>query len=185
MEFPEFIDILAPYITIPANIDLNIVFDNAFEFLQFPLENGNIWGVPSNTVTVTIDGSIESVWLRILNFVNKFVEIVPPEFAQYLPDIDISEILNDYGIDTMYQIDIPEVPANLLPYHSDTTPLFEVVGSENINVAAGQFNAARISIIDDNGRIYYSEDEGNLIKIVGYIGDYVSIIDDINLELKE
>lgn len=185
MEFPKFIDILKPYISIPANIDINIEFDNAFEILQFPLENENIWGFPANTITVTIDGSIESIWLRILNFVNKFVPIIPEEFAQYLPDIDISEILNDYGIDTEYQIDMPEVPANLLPYHSDTTPLFEVMGSENINVEAGQFNAVKISIIDDNGGMYYSESEGNIIKIIGYISDYIPIIDDINLELKE
>ena len=185
MEFPKFIDILKPYISIPANIDINIAFDNAFEVIQFPLENENIWGFPANTVTVDIDGSIESIWLRILNFVNKFVPIIPEEFAQYLPDIDISEILNDYGIDTNYQIDIPEVPANLLPYHDDTTALFEVAGSENINVEAGQFNAVKISIIDDNGRMYYSESEGNIIKIIGYVSDYIPIIDDINLELKE
>ena len=185
LELPGFIDILTPYMSIPANIDINIEFDNPYELIQFPLENENIWGLSSNTVTVSIGGSIESIWLRILNFVNKFVPIVPAEFAQYLPDVDISEVLNDYGIDTNYQIDIPEVPANLLPYHDDTTAFFEVMGSENINVEAGQFNAAKISIIDDNGNIYYSEDAANIIKIVGYIGDYIPIIKDINLELKE
>ena len=185
MEFPEFIDILAPYISIPANIDINIAFDNAFEILQFPLENENIWGFPANTVTVTIDGSIESIWLRVLNFVNKFVPIIPEEFAQYLPDIDISEILNDYGIDTSYQIDIPEIPAVVLAYHRDTTALFKVEGSETINTQAGSFNATKISILKDNGKMYYSESEGNVIKIIGHVSDYIPIIDDINLELKE
>jgi len=184
-EFPAFLDILAPYISIPANIDLKFEFDEGFEILQFPLENNNYWGFPANTLTMTIDGSIESIWLKVLNFLNKFIEIVPPELAQYLPDIDISEVLNDQGIQTIYEIDIPEVPAQLFPYHDDTTALFEVDGSEIVNVQAGQFNAAKISIMDNNGHIYYSEDEGNIVKIVGYLSEYVPIIEDLNLELKE
>lgn len=184
-EFPALIYKLAPYMSIPANIDVNLAFDEPFEILQFPLENENMWGIPANTVTVTIDGSIESIWLRILNFLNKFINIVPEEIAKYLPNIDISEVLNDFGIDTTYEIDIPEVPANLLSYHKDTTALFEVKGSENINTQAGSFNAVKISIIKDNGKIYYSESEGNIVKMIGYVGDYIPIIEDINLELKE
>jgi hypothetical protein len=185
MQFPSFIDILKPYMSIPANIELNIAFDDAFELLQFPLENENIWGFPSNTVTVSIDGSVESVWLRLLSFVNKFIPIIPADFAQYLPNVDISEVLNDFGIDSTYTIDTPEVPAELMAYHADTTPLFNVVGSETIETQAGSFNAAKISIIVDNGKMYYSENEGNIVKIVGHISDYIPIIEDINLELKE
>lgn len=157
IQFPSFAEFLRPFIEIPLNINVNVEFDDAIALLQFPLENGDIWGFPANTITVTIDGSAQSFWLRLLNFVNKFIEIVPPEFAKYLPNIDISEILNDLGIESTYQIDMAEVPANLLPYHDDTTPLFEVMGSENIGVKAGQFNAVKMSIADDNGKLYYSE----------------------------
>jgi hypothetical protein len=183
IEFPSFAEFLRPFMEIPLNIDVNVEFKNAIELIQFPLENDNIWGVPANTITVTIDGSSQSFWLRLLNFVNKFIEIVPPEFAKYLPNIDVSDILNDLGIESTYQIDMDEIPANLLPYHDDTTPLFEVMGSEQISVNGDQYNAARISIADDNGKMYYSESEDNIIKIVGHLSDYIPIIDDLNLEL--
>lgn len=183
LELPSFLDFLIPYMSIPANIDVNMQFDNPIEILQFPLENDKIWGIPANAVTVNIDGSVESIWLRILNFLNKFVDIVPPEFAKYLPDIDVSEILNDYGIDTEYEIDIPEIPATILAYHKDTTDLFGVMGSESINIKAGTFNAAKISMLKDNAKFYYAESEGTIIKFFGHAHDYIPIIDNVNLEL--
>jgi len=184
IQLPNFINLLAPFMSIPANINLNIEFDNPFEVIQFPLETGNIWGFPSNTATISIDGSIQSVWLRLLTLVNRIVPIIPAEFAQYLPNVDIADVLNDYGIETHYQIDF-DIAAGLLPYHEDNTPLFEVKGSETINVEAGQFDATRISLIADNGNMYYSESEGTIVKIVGYTSEYVPVINDISLELKE
>jgi hypothetical protein len=166
--------------SIPANIELNIAFDDAFELLQFPLENENIWGVSPNTVTVSIDGSVESVWLRLLSFVNKFIPIIPADFAGYLPNVDISEVLNDFGIDTMYTIDIPEIPAEL-----EKSAIFEVMGSENINTQAGSINAVKVSILEDNGILYYSESDGTIVKMIGQLNDYVPILEDVNLELKE
>jgi hypothetical protein len=183
IEFPSFAEFLRPFMEIPLNIDVNLEFKNSIELLDFPLENDNIWGIPANTITVTIDGSSQSFWLRLINFVNKFIEIVPPDFAKYLPNIDVSDILNDLGIESTYQIDMDEIPAKLLAYHKDTTACFEVIGSESINTKAGLFNAAKISIAKDNGKMYYSESEGNIVKIIGHVGDYVPIIEDLNLEL--
>ena len=185
MQFPSFIDVLAPYLNIPVNLELNMGFEDPFDVLAFPLENNKMWGFPANKLTLSIDGSIESVWLRIANFVDKFIDIIPPTLEPYMPNIDISEILEDNGIETYYEIDVPEIPAAVLEYHKDTTALFEVKGSENVNTQAGTFNAAKISILKDNGKIYYSEDKGNIVQIVGHISDYVPIINDIKLELKE
>jgi hypothetical protein len=182
-EFPPIVDTLAQYIEIPANINIDIEFDQPIDILQFPLENDNYWGIPANHVAITIGGSVESVWLRILDIINKIIPIIPAEIAQYLPDIDISEILEDNGIATYYEFDTPEIPAALLAYHLDTTALLQVDGSENINTQAGSFNAAKISIVKDNGKIYYAESEGTIVKIIGHISDYIPIIEDINLEL--
>jgi hypothetical protein len=182
IELPSFLDILLPYMSIPAVLEVDIEFENPFEVMQFPLETNKIWGFPANTITVSIDGSVESIWLRILNFLNRFINIIPAEFAKYLPNIDISEILNDLGIETSYAIDI-EMPANLLPYHYDNTSLFEVIGTENINTPAGSFNAAFMAIADLNGRMYYAENAGYIVKISGFLSEYIPIISDLNLEL--
>lgn len=185
MELPRWIEKIAPFISIPANIQVNLEFDKPFEILQFPLEKDKIWGVPPNKVTINIDGSIESIWLRILNFVNKFIPIVPPEFAKYLPNVDISEVLNDYGIPTQYQIDTPEIPDTLLRYHKYAVSLFWVKGSETVETPAGSFDAAIISHLADNGETYYSESVGNIVKFVAHLNEYIPIIEDISLELKE
>lgn len=184
IELPKFLNFLLPYMSIPANIELKIEFDNPLEIIQFPLETNKYWGFPANTIKLTIDGSVQSPWLKLLSIINKFINIFPAEFAKYLPDIDISQILNDYGIDTIYTIDMPEIPADLMPYHHDTTPFLEVIGSQNIQTKAGQFNADYISIMDGNGQMYYSKDTGYLVKVIGYIGEYLPIIDNLNLELK-
>ena len=183
IELPKFLDILIPYMSIPANIELDMEFENPVQLIEFPIENGNTWGFPANNVTITIGGSVESIWLKLLNFVNKFIHIIPDEFAKYLPNIDISEILNDFGINTSYTIPF-EFPENLMPYHVDTTPLLEVIGTENINTEAGSFDAAMISLIDYNGKLYYDESVGTVVKIIGYLSEYIPIIQDLNLELK-
>ncbi len=176
-ELPGFVDSITPFMSIPANIDINMAFDDTFNLLQFPLENGNDWTIEENKVTVSIDGSVESIWLRLLNFVDKFVDIVPDEIAQFLPNVDVSEVLNYYGMDTVYEIDIPEIP------EVEKTPLFMVDGSESVSVQAGTFNAAKISIFEHNADLYYAEGKGNIIKLSGYLSEYIPIFEDINLEL--
>lgn len=177
LELPNFVNVLIPFMSIPANIDINLAFAEPFELLQFPLEQDNKYGISANIVTVSIDGSIESIWLRILNLINKIIPIIPEELAQYLPNIDISEILNDFGIETMYDIEIAET------LEIKETPVFQVKGSENINTQAGSFNAATVSFLEGNANIYYAETEGNIVKIIGHVSDYIPLIEDINIEL--
>ena len=109
--------------------------------------------------------------------INKIIPIIPEEIAQFLPNIDVSEILNYFGIETMYDIEISEM------LEVKGTPLFQVKGTENINTQAGSFNAASISFLEGNGNIYYAESEGNIVKIIGHVSDYLPFIEDINLEL--
>ena len=170
---------LVSRLSIPLNLDIGIDFAEPFELLHFPLENNEIWGVPSNTITVTIDGGVESIWLRLLNIVNKFTHIIPEPLAQYLPIIDISDILEDLGMETTYEISLE------LPYKILKTALFEVWGSESISVGAGNFNAVNVGILEHNAAIYYSESTGNIVKMVGNINEYIPLINNVNLELIE
>jgi hypothetical protein len=181
INLPGFINIISPFISIPANIDLTVQFDKPYDLLQFPLENKDYWSLYANTVTVSIGGSVESVWLRILDVINNFIPIIPEQFAQYLPNVDIGEVLNDLGIDTTYTLDLPDIDLNT----SFKTKTFEVLGSENVNVPAGTFNAAKISVLEDNLFLYYSESEQNVVKVIGFLSDYIPIVDDISIELKE
>jgi hypothetical protein len=179
IQLPAFLDIIIPYMSIPAVIEVDIEFDEPFELLEFPLENDNYWYIHENAVTITIDGSVESVWLRILDIVNKFIPIIPAEFAQFLPDVDISEIMEYYGIPTEYELAFPDINIK------DTfkTKIFEVWGTENVNVPAGNFNAVHVSVMEENIILHYSDTVKNVVKLTGYLNDYIPLVDDINLEL--
>jgi len=70
-----------------------------------------------------------------------------------------------------------------MPYHDDTTPFLEVIGNQSINTKAGTFNADCISFMDGNGHMYYSDSVGYLVKVTDYLGEYIPIVDNLNLEL--
>ena len=169
------------FVTIPAEIDLTIEFEKPFEFfMQFPLTDGDYWGFEENVFTISIDGRIDSIWLRILHFINKIVPIIPEQFAQFLPIVDISEVLESFGIPSMFEIDFP---VNLDHYKS--TNFFQVNGNENVNTKGGTFNCKKISILDDNANFYYCGDAKNVVKLCAQISDYIPILEDINLEIVE
>jgi hypothetical protein len=179
LELPGFLDIILPYMSIPAVLEVDIVFDEPFEMLEFPLENDNYWYIHENAVTITIDGSVESVWLRILDIVNNFIPLIPAELAQFLPNVDVSEVLNYYEIPTEYEFEYPDINIK------DTfkTKIFEVWGTENVNTAAGTFNAVHVSLMEENIVLHYSEDVGNVVKLTGFVNDYIPLVEDISLEL--
>ncbi|HMA82822.1 MAG TPA: C25 family cysteine peptidase [Candidatus Thermoplasmatota archaeon] len=177
IELPSFVSILKPYISIPAIVDINVDFEHPYPLLQFPLETGEFWGISESLVYVNIDGSVESIWLRLVNILNKFVQVIPPEFAKYLPKVDISEVLNDFGIQTEYEMELSEMT------QIEDSPLFEVKGKETVETNLDTFDTAAISILEGNGDMYFSESVKNVVKITSPISEYVPIFNDINLEL--
>jgi hypothetical protein len=179
LEIPSVINTLIPIMSIPAVIEINIQCDQPLGLLEFPLENEKNWYIHENKLTVTIDGTIRSIWLRILNFINKFIPILPPELAQFLPIIDISEVLNYFNYESVYEINIPDLDLK----DSFKTKLFEIWGIEIIKVPAGNYNAVHVSILEENIIMYYAEDVKNIVKLTGFLSDYIPIIEDINLEL--
>ena len=177
IQLPSFAEFLLPFMEIPANIDLGIEFDQPYQILEFPLDDGGFWGLNGGVMTVTIDGSAQSFWLKLLNFVNKFIEIVPPEFAKYLPDIDISEVLEDFGFPTEMEFEIPETE-NLM-----RKPMFEVINQEQVSTPAGSFNAYKVYFVQGTGVLYYSPEQNNVVKIEGPFSDFIPILQDLKIEL--
>jgi hypothetical protein len=177
IQFPSFAEFLRPFINIPANIDLGIEFDQPYKILEFPLDDNSFWGLNGGAITLTIDGSAQSFWLKLLNFVNKFIEIIPPEFAKYLPDIDISEVLEDFGLPTEMTFEIPEIEELI------RKPIFEIINQQQVTTPAGSFNAYTINFVQGTGVLYYSPETNNIVKIQGPFSEYVPILQDLNIEL--
>ena len=163
---------------IPAQITTTLDFGNPYTFLDFPMNDSKFWGLPETNFTV--NGQIQSIWLTILNIINDIAsafnyELLPEELAALLPVIDIKEALETRGIGNIFNIS--EVPA-----------LFACFQKNDVNVTAGVFEAYNISVAPINltqalGRIYYSPEVKNIIKISGELIDLLPFITNLEMEL--
>lgn len=176
---PGFIYSLIPFMSIPVQIDLSVGFENPWPLFQFPFEEGKEWGIPEGLATVTIGGSMESIWLRILSIVNNIIPLIPADFAKYLPNVDIAEVLEDFGIPTVMELEIPYVAEVM------RKAPFAVSGQEMVNVGAGSFSATRIKILGGIGNLYYSDEVNNFVQISSPASEFLPAINNINLELIE
>ena len=184
LNLPAFLTGFLKMVKIPVNVNIQVRFDEPFVILDFPLEVGKSWATSSANVTATISGSIDSIWLRIAYFLNKIAnmlgrDLIPPEFAQYLPVVDLAQVLEDWGIPTVYNIMIPGLWDPL--YHD--LHLFHVDAQQTVTVEAGTFDTYYLPMIRGIGEIYYSPDAGNVVKVQGNFGDILPIVENINLEL--
>ena len=165
---------------IPLNVDLQLDFDNPYELFQFPLSVGSKWALPS--VNITMDGSVSSQWLNILNLINNLAKIfginlIPEALAKYLPVIDISEFLTDQEISNVIQI--PKIGKIMRK-----TP-FEIDATKQVTVQAGTFNTYDIEIVQGVGELFYSEEAENFVKISLNIANFIPIANSIDMELKQ
>jgi hypothetical protein len=176
IELPNLIVKLIP--KIPIDLAIQAKFSKPFNLIEFPIDGDSYWGVPA--FTITIDGTAESIYLRILHFINKLagiigLEFIPPELQGFFPVIEISDILDFLGIENT--IEIPETEETL------RKPTFECKGLKSINIPAGTFNSYVISIAGGLGDMYYSAEKENIVKIEGYLGEFIPVADNLNLEL--
>jgi hypothetical protein len=156
--------------SIPITISIEAIFDTHYTLIDFPINTGKTWGLPSANITLNVE--VSSIWLRLAYILNNIagifgMEFLPPAVADLLPDIGIST-----------EIEIPEVPEEI-----DGDHVFKCVDLGNINVGAGNYNAYDISIVDEIANIYYSPEVGNLIKVTGNFNDILPFVQNINLEL--
>ena len=177
-DFPPFIEKLLTKIKLPAEITVEIDFDPAFTFLDFPLETGRSWGMPATSLSIRIDGEINSIWLRLINLFNKIFHFIPEDLAKYLPVIDIGEILEDYGIPSLINQDLPGLETFF------RKPLFISRFIKTITVPAGTYETYQTLFASGLGEIYYSPEIENFVKISTPLNDYCPIVQNINIALK-
>lgn len=166
-----------PAIKAFVTFTLNIGFSTPYTLLSFPMEIDNRWGLPATTVS--IDGSLKSPWLRVVNVFNgmaRLMGLIPDDYKDYsdilkqiLPVIDISDTLTLFNVTN--PIDIPEFPM-----------LFDCGSMETISVQAGSFDAYNISMVGA-ANVYYAPDVGRIIKITGNIKDFIPYLENVNMEL--
>ena len=187
-EIPNYPFNLTPPIPIPLEAKLDIQLGNPISIIDFPINTSKSWGIPSTNFTVS--GSIKSIYLSILNIINRIIRIpvvmnylvnkfgLDPVMLQQFSDLiynlvpvfDIEYFLTNYIGGNVF--DIPEVP-----------PLIFCFGRENITVPAGTYNSYNISVLGGMGKIYYSPEVGSIVKIVGDFGGVLPSISKINAEL--
>ena len=168
MELPSFLQ------KIPARITLNMTttFDTPFSLLTFPLSTLLVWN--STATNFTLNGEIKSLWLNLINFLNKiatpFGYGLDPNIAALLPVIDIKDALTTIGNGNVFQI--PAIEA-----------AFICLNTENITVPAGTYEAYNITLIGGMAQCYYAPTAGNVVKIAGNLEEIIPYLKGINMEL--
>jgi hypothetical protein len=163
---------------IPIEINLVINFNNSFIIIDFPLNETKEWELKSNNIT--IDGEIKSIWLNILNILNKIYnrfgrQFISPEFAQFLPVIDISEYLSFYNISNSIQIPDVDEFFRKTPYMCE--------GTSFITTQAGSFESFKIDIMSGIGTLYYSPEIENIVKLTGHLDNFIPYLNNVDMEL--
>lgn len=180
ISLPPFIKLLLKFIPIIIKINLQIDLDKPYPIISFPLSTGKTWGLPP--VNVTIDGTIESGWFRLLKIINGIARIfgmqfIPPDIAKLLPVISIPELLSLLNISN--EIKIPKIWD---PLYIDIH-MFKCSSKEKIKVEAGEFEAYDIQMVRGIGQIYYSADAENIIMARGNFNEIIPIMEDFVIEL--
>jgi len=170
--------ILFPDGKMPVTADLVFDFDDPYTLIQFPLAIDNEWGIEQGVISV--DGVIKSKYFNLLKLVNNIfgifgIELLPEEFAKYLPEIDVSEFLSDQEMPT--ELEVAEIDRIF------RGAPFNVAGMKQVSTDAGTFNSYTIEFLQGSGEIYYSDQAENIVKIKGNIEDFIPIAENIEMEL--
>jgi hypothetical protein len=176
------IEIEQSYIPLPSflqrfsakiTMDITATFEPSFSLLTFPLNTGIVWNLTSTNIT--INGEIQSIYLNLINFINKMAklfgkEFLPPEIAKLLPIINIKDALTTLGNENVFPI-----PA--------VSNAFFCLNTENITVPAGAYEAYNIILFGGFGQCYYAPTAGNVVKITGNFEEINPDIKNFKMEL--
>ena len=182
LSLPPIIERIFDIIPFVININLNAEFDHPYVIIDFPLDMEKSWGIPP--ANLTIDGTITSMWFRIIKIINAITSIfgmplIPPELAQLLPVIRIPQLLAMLNMSN--PITIPKIWD---PLYHDIHP-FLCKSEKTINVQAGSFRATQITMVRGIGEIYYADDAENVVDIKANFHDILYTINDFEIELVE
>ena len=177
---PKIVKSLLKMIPFKFNVDLQIDFNRSYQLISFPLVKGKSWGLPP--AKITIDGTVSSVWFRVIDILNKLAkifgkEILPPELAELLPVINIQDVLEMYNRSNVF--DLPKVAD---PIYEDIH-LFLCKSRKNVTVDAGTFDSNEITMVRGIGQIFYSPDVSNVVKIQGNFHEILPVVENVSMEL--
>lgn len=166
---PRFLQKFSARIT----MNLKITYDPALSLLTFPLNTGTTWNFSSTNFTV--DGTVQSFYLNLINFINKIAklfgkEFLPPEISALLPVIDIQETLATLGYENT--VFIPPIPDALA-----------CLNTKNITVPAGTYEAYNITLFGGPAQCYYAPTAGNIVKMIANLEEIDPNFKNINIEL--
>ena len=163
------------WIPIPITIELNTDIDPVFQIIQFPLANYSSWGLENRSVHIS--GEVRSLWLQIIDLINKIaalfnLELLPPEIADLLPDVDIESAFQFIGLPN---------PINVTGVEED---IFVCTGQENITLPPGDFHVYNITI-GGVANMFYSAEAKNIVKVEGIFEEVIPYVSDVRMELIE
>jgi hypothetical protein len=158
---------------------------------DFPFSIGYGWGFPETSIN--LDGAMQSIWLRPINFINKvarFFHLIPeqPESIQMisdmiyrlLPTIDISEMIEEINR-IQDKIEIPN-PIIL----EELPPMVYCIDYNVTTVVAGDYLSYWIMDAPYQGLLmnaYYSPEVKNFIKFSVNPQPFIPFLQSIEIEL--
>lgn len=190
IEQPYFDRSVFPKIPIPMTINVEVDLDTPLSLISFPLnESLQFWGIPA--LNISLDGTIESIWLRIFNFINDKIRnwgLLPPIARLLQINVEDLQKLSDMIDDILPTIHIKHVLENYLGKSNivstpDIPAIFYSNETVEITVPGGTFEAYEIFILGELGVMYYSPEVKNIIKIQGNFEEALPFLSDINAEL--
>jgi len=174
--------------TFSTVIDSSFIFGEPYRIIVFPLEVGNNWGIPANTVTLS--GTIDSPWFKLVNFINQKVRqwhLIGPLANLLQTDEASLQNISDILDDILPTVDIAHVMNTYLSGNtintSEIPPILICNDTEVVTVPAGTYTAYNITTLVGGGMIYYAPDAGYLIRMKGRFADALPFINGINMEL--
>ncbi|RLF39837.1 MAG: hypothetical protein DRN00_00920 [Thermoplasmata archaeon] len=171
----EIVDSTYPLV---LNAQVDIDFDRPYTLVKFPLSAGDCWGLKAATVSIELEGSIESLWLRVLYTLNKVAKLfgfrlIAPEYEKLLPVIKIAGVKMSFNL--------PEIFGRA---YADIST-FECEEIENVTVEAGSFSAYKIFSVRHIGEYWYSPEAKMFVMAKGNFNGLCPVVKDFVLELKE
>jgi hypothetical protein len=151
---------LPPFLQhINAKVTMNTTIDSStpVTLISFPLNIPSLWNM--SATNVSLSGKIDSGWFHLIKFINDIatifnITLIPEEYANLLPVIDIRDALETLGYPSV--ISIPSIEA-----------AFYCVNMTEVSVPAGTYETYEIVIFGGTGAGYYAPSVGNIVKLSG------------------
>lgn len=170
IEEDPLIQLPLPPLYVPVTVSLDADLDTPLPVLQFPMDVGQIWGI--NDTVLTLDGLVESIWLKAANVINAILlrlgmELIPAELAELLPVL---------GHDNVFNLPAFEYA-------------FVCLAREEVTVPAGTYDTFKVVVLGGVATFYYAPDAERIIKttvdgekVSTLTGDMIQL-SDIQIEL--